>query len=254
MDNCRIIEDLLPSYCDGLTGTESNELIQNHVASCSRCAALLNKMSAEPPREILDHREQFSRKLKEYERKHRAKVLAWTLGCIVTVLVLIILWTNSLRLAKWSADIQMDGRGTQIANNIPVDEYKIINYYIYHTNDGFQLVTLAKHRIWGIWYLDAVEKAKEDEILKTAWFGERSWSRFVRDADVEGESNFEINYLYIGNNATELLKLDYTEIPGDVCVKINQVQNSYWIWVITDNMDAANQEKVLEKLNLYPTN
>ena len=257
MDNCMIIEDLLPSYCDGLTGEESNGLIRSHVASCPRCAARLEKMSAEQPREILDHREQFSRKLKEYERKHRNKVLAWALGFAMAFLVLILLWSNSEHIARWNADRQLGGNGIQIAHNVPVDEHKAVSYYIYHTNDGFQLATLEKHTVFNIWYFAGTETAKPGEVFSKAWFGESSWSRFVTATtpmDVGADVNFDINYLYIGNNATDLLALDSSEIPGDVCVKINQVQNAYWIWVISDNMDAVNQLNVLEKLRLTPAN
>lgn len=250
MNNCKIIEDLLPSYCDGLTSEESNAQIRSHVASCPHCERLLNRMAAEPPREILDHREQFRRRLKEYERKHKSKVLAWFVGCFTAVLILILFWSNSERIAKWSTDIRMDGEGVQIAGNIEVDEHKVVNYYIYHTNAGFQLVTLAKHDFWNVWYFDGAETAKQGAVFSQSWFGRSSWSRFVVDEDLKAESNFEINHLYIGNNVKELLQLESSKIPGDVCVKINQVQSDYWIWVTSDNMDALNQLDVLEKLHL----
>ena len=254
MNSCKIIEDLLPSYCDGLTSEESNAQIRAHVASCQSCQRLLKKMSAEPPREILDHREQFSRKLKEYERKHKVKILKWVLSCLVAALVLMLIWTNSEQLARWSTDIRMGDEGVLIAADIPADEYKVVNYYIYHTNDGFQVVTLAKHTVWNVWYFDNAQTAKDGEILSVAWFGRSNWSRFVDGADLEASTNFDINYLYIGNNATRLLQLDRSEIPGDVCVRINQTQSAYWIWVSSDNMDALNQFDVLEKMQLNKTN
>lgn len=257
MDNCMIIEDLLPGYCDGLTGEESNTLIRSHVASCPRCAARLEKMSAEPPGEILDHREQFSRKLREYERKHRNKVLAWTLSLAIVLLVLTLLWSNSEQIACWYADKKLNGNGIQIAENIPVDEYKVVNYYIYHTNDGFRLVTLEKHAILNVWYFAGAEMAKPGEVFSKCWFGESNWSRFVTATtpmDLDANTNVDINYLYIGNNATQLLTLESSEIPGDVCVKINQIQNAYWIWVISDNMDAMNQLDIPDKLQLNDSN
>ena len=76
----------------------------------------------------------------------------------------------------------------------------------------------------------------------------------MNGTELEATTNFDINYLYIGNNATQLLQLDSAEIPGDVCIRINQTQSAYWIWVSTDNMDALNQFDVLEKLQLNKTN
>lgn len=253
MDNCKIIEDLLPSYCDGLTGEESNALIRSHIDSCPKCAALMEKMSAEQPKVILDHRERFSQKLKEYERKHRRKVLIWTLTLMISFLIMLILWTNSEHVARWCADIRMEGKGIQIADHVSVDEHKVVNYYIYHTNEGFQLVTLKKNTILNIWHYAGAKTAKPGEVFSAAWFGESSWSRFVTDdtpMDLEANVNFDINYLYIGNDAAKLLSLDSSEIPGDVYVKINQIQSDYWIWVVSDHMDIMNQFDVLEKLQL----
>lgn len=251
MDNCKIIEDLLPSYCDGLTGEESNALIRNHVASCPQCAAHLQKMLADQSIPILDHRERFSQKLREYERKHRSKVLAWTLTVTVAFLLMVLLWSNSEHIACWWVDAQMGGEGIQIADHVPVDEHKAVDYYIYHTNKGFQLVTLEKNTILNIWYYAGAETADPGELFSVAWFGESNWSRFVTNdtpMDVGANVNFDINYLYIGNDAAKLLSLDSSEIPGDVCVKINQVQRDYWIWVVSDNMDAINQLNIREKL------
>lgn len=252
MNSCKIIEDLLPSYCDELTSQESNEQIQSHVASCPSCARLLKKMSAEQVRIVLDHREQFGQKLKEYERKHKVKALTLALSCFIAVLILMLLWTNSEQLTRWCMDIRMGDEGILIAADIPVDEYKVVNYYIYHTNNGFQVVTLAKHTFWNFWYFDSAQKANDGEILSVAWFGWSSWSRFVDGTELEATTDFNINYLYIGNNATRLLQLDSSEIPGDVCVRINQVQSGYWVLVSTDNMDALNQFDILAKLQLLP--
>jgi predicted anti-sigma-YlaC factor YlaD len=35
--NCNIVTDLLPSYTDGLTSEESNQLIEEHLTSCESC-------------------------------------------------------------------------------------------------------------------------------------------------------------------------------------------------------------------------
>ena len=146
----------------------------------------------------------------------------------------------------------MGSKGIEIARDISVDEHKVENYYIYHTNKGFQFVTLAKHSFWNIWYIDEVKAADKDDVISVCWFGQSSWSRFVENTDVKAETNFDMNYVYIGNNASDLLQLNSQDIPGDVCIKINQIQEAYWIWVISDNMDAINQLQILEKLQLIP--
>lgn len=42
--SCNIIRDLLPSYVDGICSADSKETIEQHLASCADCAALLGAL------------------------------------------------------------------------------------------------------------------------------------------------------------------------------------------------------------------
>lgn len=44
---CEIIQDLLPSYIEGLTSKESNTEIENHIKDCSHCRTTLEEMKTE---------------------------------------------------------------------------------------------------------------------------------------------------------------------------------------------------------------
>ena len=46
MDNvtCRIIQDLLPLYCDGVCSEESRKLVEAHVRTCEKCREELRLM------------------------------------------------------------------------------------------------------------------------------------------------------------------------------------------------------------------
>ena len=41
---CEVIRDLFPSYIDGLTSEESNELIEEHLEECRECREYLDDM------------------------------------------------------------------------------------------------------------------------------------------------------------------------------------------------------------------
>ena len=48
MDNklpCEIVQDLLPTYVDGLTNEVTNKAVENHINECDSCASMLNRMS-----------------------------------------------------------------------------------------------------------------------------------------------------------------------------------------------------------------
>lgn len=42
--DCRIIQDLLPSYVDGLTSEYTNQVIEEHIKSCESCNQMLQRM------------------------------------------------------------------------------------------------------------------------------------------------------------------------------------------------------------------
>lgn len=46
---CAVIEDLLPSYIDGLTSDESNQLIKEHLKDCTNCSKIYHEMKQELP-------------------------------------------------------------------------------------------------------------------------------------------------------------------------------------------------------------
>ena len=46
--SCAIVQDLLPSYIDGLTSPETNQSIEEHLAHCRPCSTALAQMRGEP--------------------------------------------------------------------------------------------------------------------------------------------------------------------------------------------------------------
>lgn len=51
---CKVIQDLLPSYIDGLTSGESNKLVKSHLSECRDCNEVYIEMKQEIPNVILD--------------------------------------------------------------------------------------------------------------------------------------------------------------------------------------------------------
>ena len=47
MKDCKIIQDLLPSYIDGLTNKETNKYIEEHLKKCDECKNTYENMKKE---------------------------------------------------------------------------------------------------------------------------------------------------------------------------------------------------------------
>ena len=43
--DCEVIQDLLPSYCDGVTSELSNKLVEGHLKKCKNCKNILEEMN-----------------------------------------------------------------------------------------------------------------------------------------------------------------------------------------------------------------
>ena len=245
MVSCKIIEDLLPSYCDGLTGEESNAMIREHIASCPQCAALLNKMSETQQIPVADHRESFREKMKEYAHKHTVRRLGILLGCALAVLLVVLLWCNSQTVAKWMMVKKTGGKPVAVALEVPAENNSLESYYVCHTGEDYALVTLAKHPVLKVWYMKDMHRPDDNSYTISAWFGDSN-HRWYNGENLSVD--FEINYLYIGNNAVAPIVLAEEDIPGDVFVKVNQQGENYWIHVVSDNSDALNQLQIIQLL------
>ncbi|MCI5937269.1 MAG: DUF4825 domain-containing protein [Eubacterium sp.] len=75
--SCKVIQDLLPSYIDGIVSEDSKKLIEDHLTECKECAEILSDMRAESPG--MDDRSQQKKEidyLKKIRRKNRLKMTA----------------------------------------------------------------------------------------------------------------------------------------------------------------------------------
>ena len=60
-NECKIVQDLLPNYVEGLTNEETNLFIEEHLRECNTCEKIFNNMKAEiqkPDKEVNKNEEQ----------------------------------------------------------------------------------------------------------------------------------------------------------------------------------------------------
>ena len=87
---CAVVEDLLPSYLEGLTSAETNAAVEAHLASCPACAAKRAAMGAEEEGPSPEESAEAAREvdyLKKVRRRNQKRVAAAIL-CTVLVLLL----------------------------------------------------------------------------------------------------------------------------------------------------------------------
>ena len=100
---CEIVQDLLPSYVDGLTSDETNEAIKDHLADCVSCRDMYERMkadetSAEENSEVMEKekkeilaiedetkRQEELDKLEAVHEEWKLRAMGTTIGCHTVV-------------------------------------------------------------------------------------------------------------------------------------------------------------------------
>lgn len=93
MNECKIVEDLIPLYAESLTNEEASEFVKNHVASCDRCKKLLERS-----RESAPTTEEDAKAYKKALQKNKINM-----ACRIVVVALLFFVVLYLGLIKWDA-------------------------------------------------------------------------------------------------------------------------------------------------------
>lgn len=87
---CKVIEDLLPLYHDGVCSEESRHLVDEHLTQCKSCKAVLNGMMAEidVPQENADDKKALKEISSKWKKSTRKALLKGVAIALAVVLVL----------------------------------------------------------------------------------------------------------------------------------------------------------------------
>ncbi len=93
--DCEVIQDLFPSYIDGLTSEKTNAVIEEHLADCEKCRKVLASMKGETgmkPEMTLDEKKEI-----DFLKKNKKRNLGILMGSIIGAIFLV-LFTMAVRL------------------------------------------------------------------------------------------------------------------------------------------------------------
>ena len=93
--DCEVIQDLFPSYIDGLTSEKTNAVIEEHLADCEKCRKVLASMKGETgmkPEMTPDEKKEI-----DFLKKNKKRNLGILMGSIIGAIFLV-LFTMAVRL------------------------------------------------------------------------------------------------------------------------------------------------------------
>lgn len=103
-EECRLIQDLLPNYIEGLTSDETNTYIENHIKDCKECTRILKNMGEEVVLDKIDDMKKIDY-LKKI--KHRNKTI---IGIVLSVSIILIIFIISFFTSIGGVPIDENGK------------------------------------------------------------------------------------------------------------------------------------------------
>lgn len=214
---CKLIQDLLPLYHDGVCSGESREIIEEHLTNCAECSEVLEKIrsaeSVEIPVEDI-RKDQKADSLKKIKRRLLRKQIIIAAAALITAFSLIF-FGNMLLLSR---ELQAINVGELSVKMIDGD-------LVCRQNRGFPNRMYAKNiQVTGD---DGEEKNYLFfSVYETKWdslFASRKrYSEIVLAYKDKGAQSIERVYYYTGDDTgIELL-------PGDALQKI--IEKSTLLW------------------------
>ncbi len=88
--SCKIIEDLLPLYIDGVCSEESKKLVEEHLSECSRCEDMFRQMKSTClPKQDVDVNLNEAEALRDLSKKWNRKLLGAMIKGVISTLLLV---------------------------------------------------------------------------------------------------------------------------------------------------------------------
>jgi len=217
MLKCKIIQDLLPLYCDKLTSPESNEEIEKHLHECEDCTQIYENICVKEE-SIIENPEKDIQPLKKVKRKFLIRLVFGIIVSAIAIFDLFILMFKGFSPIK-SEKLDMDISLTDEILYSGID------------NGNFEVTDVKKENV---------------KMLNIQFTGDYIGIRGERNADFIGtdDGTFRLNYeltfypVIIPNSNTYNLGITFRE--GDTMTI--HYQDRDVVYDLTELMEQAEKE------------
>lgn len=255
---CEIIQDLLPSYIDGLTSDVTNSFIEEHIVECNNCKNILKDMR-EPvtkPVDVIEKKEiDF---LKKTRKKFYTIVIRIVLVAVLFVTVALAVkeyWIGGYILGDSVAcEVQVDGKYLTL-DGIAVDDNLGISSIEYEEAGGVVSVSfraVKKSRFHRGEFSSKYEA--KNEITRVCIDNRIVWERGEKVmAIVSGI--FQTRHNYIGdmskNNQT-IKVLNIENVLGNFKNELQTTKEPYsWKIILEDEISISKQKRKEKAMKSY---
>lgn len=255
---CEIVQDLLPSYVDGLTNEVTNEAIEEHVAECENCRTSLEAMCTPevPPQEFEEKQEiDF---LKKTKKKTRRTVLGILILAVVAVCVIVFarfyLVGSSLHSESIACKVDVSGRELTVTGAV-VDSGLGVSSIDYEEENGVVTIqfeaTLASPFHSG----DFQSEYTAEETITQVRVGDRIVWDNGSTISAYVSAVYNAKHPYVGDmpaNGDSVKALGLPYVIGGFTNELQTMEEPYgWTLIMEDDYSAKKIEDVKDKMTAY---
>lgn len=159
---CGVVTDLLPSYAEGLTGEETNKLVEEHIAGCPVCREALDAMREETREAGMTESEQTEIEFLKKNRKRNRRMLIGSLAAalaLAAVLLALKFFVIGNRAADDGVLLKLDINGRELTVECSAwNENRVVSGIKFtETGDGIVNIT-ARTALKSPFFKDKVSK------------------------------------------------------------------------------------------------
>ena len=177
---CEVIQDLLPSYIDGLTSEETNKIIDEHIEGCSKCSNSLKLMRREAEAEVLPDEDDeleidFLKKTKSMWKKTFIISIAAVVLCGLMILLRVLIVGRSYDYKIYTVDkLEVQNDTVDIKVSTAGSKYVVSRMKFEEKNGILSIrVNVVPANIFCSKDREITYKLKKPELLKTIKLGQQ---------------------------------------------------------------------------------
>ena len=117
---CDVIRDLLPLYVEDMVSNKSKELIEEHLAECTECRGIYEKMITPEP-QIQANRDE-AKSFHAFVKKEK-RIFGWKVGLLTAAVIIGILVIRFAFVAGVIGFLGIDGKSAEITEDTDIENY-----------------------------------------------------------------------------------------------------------------------------------
>lgn len=249
--SCEVVQDLLPSYLDGLTSEVTNEAVAFHLKQCEVCTAVKERM--EVP-DICEETQQetdidYLKKMRKKTKQRIAICVAASIAAVMAAVIISVFFIGKpLKNPELiQADVSVTNRQVKLTGQLK-DAAKGVSDIRFENKDGIVTISLSQTQK-SVFHANTFSAAYESEdVITQVWLGDRVLWDGGESIDEEVSDLYQTRHQYVGDMVANGQTASVLGIANDIGNFKNELQTEAEPYGWTLNMEQGYAEEMTTKI------